>query len=53
MILFRTNSLKAFEVAFLSDMASDHLVKFSMAANIQIFPLEGGDIGPIRFIDHV
>ena len=35
-------------VAFFWGMASTHFVKYSIATSIQIWPLDGGLIGPIR-----
>ena len=35
-------------VAFFREMASNHFVKYSVATNIQILPLDGGLIGPIK-----
>ena len=35
-------------VAFFKGMASTHFVKYSVAAKIHIWPLEGGFMGPIR-----
>ena len=35
-------------MAFFKGITSTHFVKYSMAARIQIWPLEGGFIGPIR-----
>ena len=35
-------------VALWSGMASDHLVKFSVATRIHMYPWEGGLIGPTK-----
>ena len=35
-------------VAFFKGIASTHFVKHFVAANIQVYPLEGGLIGPIK-----
>jgi len=35
-------------VAFFKGMVSTHFVKYSVAAKIHIWPLEGGFMGPIR-----
>ena len=35
-------------VIFFKGIASTHFVKYSVAARIHIWPLEGGFIGPIR-----
>ena len=53
MMLSRTKFLTASEVTFLNEIASDHLVKHSVAASIGIFPLDGGEIGPIKSMDQV
>ena len=41
------------EEAFFNRIASAHFVKFSVAVKIQIHPLNGGHIGPIRSRAHI
>ena len=53
MIFSRTKFRAASEVAFFNEIALDHLVKLLVVATIQIFPLDGGDMGPIKSIDQV
>ena len=48
MICSRINFATAALGACQSGIASTHLVKYSMATRIQIWPPEAGPIGPIR-----
>ena len=48
MMCSRMNEATTLAYAFLSGIASAHLVKHSVAARIQILPFDGGEIGPTR-----
>ena len=47
------NMATASEVAFHKEIASAHLVKFSVVVRIHIRPWDGGVMGPIRSNAHV